>query len=128
MHVRSHVLTEPRSSSLCDKHFLPSTLIALHCVSEKPTLELKWILKCFLVFWSLVKFLSSLKSFLTITADLYPFWCPPVFSTIMGSKHIATVNHVCGSNLDYNFQEKIVIKEIREGNKNIYKNYIRFPC
>lgn len=23
---------------------------------------------------------------------------------------------------------KIVIKEIREGNKNIYKNYIRFPC
>lgn len=74
-----------------------------------------------------MKFLSSLKSFLTITADLYPYRCLPVFSAMMVSKHIATVNHICGSNLDYNFQEKQPQKKYWRGTK-IYINYIRLPC
>lgn len=108
------------TNSSWPRHLL-STLIDLHFVSEKQTLELKQILKCFSVFWSLVKFLSSLKSFLTITAGLYRYWCLPVFSTIMGSKHIATVNHICGSNLDWNFQEKQSQKKYWGGQKYIYK-------
>lgn len=135
MSGRNHVLTEQRSLSLYNKLFMTEVSAqpphGFPCCKKAE--EIKQFSKYFSVFWSLIKldvlwFLLWPMYTYYYSISLPPCWCLLVFYTIVGNKHTATVKHICGLNLDHDFQEKKRGSQKKYWRETIYINYIRFPC